>query len=87
MEDKIMAEKSFSARIGHIKRKLKHNERIEGKTLDLALKILKEKIDVSENDKFLSCISEKLKLGESLTEYEYHFFVEIILDIRKLYSE
>lgn len=65
--------KAFSARCGHIKRRLNQDERLEGPLLELALDLAGE-----DNGKDLN-IAKKLKAGEKLSEYEYHVFVEVIL--------
>jgi hypothetical protein len=80
-----MVDKSFSARIGHIKRKINQGECLKGKTLELALQILNEKN--MNNDKMFDGIGEKLKLGQKLTDYEYHIFVEIVMKNKKLEGE
>ncbi len=67
-EEQVRAAKSFGARCGHIKRRLKQGEALTGKTLELAL-------DFAQDDE----VARKLVAGEQLSEYEYHVLVEVIL--------
>tara|TARA_R110000796_G_scaffold18061_1_gene55031 strand:- start:706 stop:984 length:279 start_codon:yes stop_codon:yes gene_type:complete len=62
------AAKSFSARCGHVKRRLKKGEPLTGKTLELAL-------EYAQDDE----VSRKLVAGEELSDYEYHVLVEVVL--------
>lgn len=62
------AARSFGARCGHVKRRLKQGEQLTGKTLELAL-------EYAQDDE----VARKLKAGEILSEYEYHVLVEVIL--------
>ena len=79
-----MSSRSESARLGHIKRNLAAGEPLKGKTLKLALEILDVDYDNSKFGLFMKGIREKIKSGETLGEYEYHYFVETILQNMKL---
>jgi hypothetical protein len=70
--------KAISAQCGHVKRRLRRNEPLEGKVLEFALSVI-EGGKGSSNDDFLNGIANKLKAGEKLSEYEYHIFVEVLL--------
>ena len=77
--------KSYSARCGHVKRRLRVGDPLEGKVLEFAL----EQIEPAKDD-LCKGIANKLKDGKQLSEYEYHVFVEVILLHAKLghgYSE
>jgi hypothetical protein len=78
-----MASKSMSAKYGHIKRRLSQGEPLTGKTLKTALEVL-ECDGNGSSDNMIDTIREKIVKGESLTEYEYHIFVEVILVHAKL---
>jgi len=67
-EEQIRAAKSFGARCGHVKRRLKQGEPLKGKTLELAL-------EYAQNDE----VARKLEAGEELSQYEYHVLVEVLL--------
>ena len=67
-EQQKRAAKSFGARCGHVKRRLKQGEPLTGKTLELAL-------EYAQDDE----VARKLEAGEELTEYEYHVLVEVTL--------
>ena len=79
-----MSSKSISARYGHIKRGLSKGEPLKGKALKLALEILGGYNDNSELSIFMKGIKEKIKSGETLSNYEFHFFVEVVLLYLKL---
>ena len=67
-EEQRRAAKSFGARCGHIKRRLKQGERLSGKTLELAL-------EYTQDDE----VARKLSAGEDLSDYEYHVLVDVCL--------
>ncbi len=67
-EEQKRAAKSFSARCGHVKRRLKLGEPLKGKTLELAL-------EYAQDDE----VKRKLEAGEELSEYEYHILVEVTM--------
>lgn len=69
---------SISARCGHVKRRLRRGEPLEGKTLEFALSTL-EREENAPSDAFWDGIVAKLKAGEKLGDYEYHCFVEMHL--------
>lgn len=63
--------KSFGMRCGHMKRRLRAKERLEGKMLEFALDIANDEI------------GEKLKAGEPLDDYEMHLMIDVwMLHIR-----
>src|SRR5690242_9741652 len=65
------ARKSFGTRCGHLKRKLRAKERLEGKMLEFALDIANDEI------------GQKLKAGEPLDGYEMHLMIDVwMLHIR-----
>lgn len=66
--------KAISAKCGHVKRRLKQNEPLEGKVLEFALSVIGE-----TSDEFLRGIADKLKAGEKLSEYEHHIMVDVLL--------
>jgi hypothetical protein len=74
-----MSDKSFSARVGHIKRYLNKNEPLEGKILEFAIELFG-----NSTDETIKGIIEKIKLKQSLTEYEQHIMVDVVLDHIKL---
>ncbi len=61
------ARKSFGTRCGHLKRKLRAKERLEGKMLEFAL-------DIANGE-----IGEKLKAGEPLSNYEMHLMIDVFM--------
>jgi FKBP-type peptidyl-prolyl cis-trans isomerase 2 len=74
-----MSDKSFSARVGHIKRHLNKNEPLEGKTLKFAIELFE-----NSTDETIKNIIEKIKLKQPLTEYEQHIMVDVVLDLIEL---
>lgn len=66
--------KKFSARCGHVKRRLLRKERLTGPLLEFALDIASDEI------------GEKLKTGETLSDYELHLMVEVYLVHARLAS-
>jgi hypothetical protein len=70
-----MGDKSFSARVGHIKRHLNKNEPLEGKTLKFALELFG-----NSTNETIKNIREKIKLKQPLTEYERHIMINVVLD-------
>lgn len=61
------ARKSFGTRCGHLKRRLRAKERLEGKMLEFAL-------DIANDD-----IGRKLKAGEPLDDYELHLMIDVFM--------
>ncbi|WP_034303983.1 hypothetical protein, partial [Herbaspirillum sp. RV1423] len=59
---------AISAKCGHLKRRLKRNERLTGELLEFAL-------DVAWDEE----IARKLIAGETLTDYERHIMVDVVL--------
>ncbi len=75
-----MSTRSSAARRGHVKRRLRRNERLTGELLTLAL----ETIGVSEGptgDSLRDGMARKLMEGEPLDDYELHLLVDIYLDL------
>lgn len=68
--------KSRGAKISHITRRLNANERLTGKTLELALSLIG---DGNSGDSFYDHIAKKLIDGQPLTEYEHHMMVDVRL--------
>ena len=59
---------AISAKCGHVKRRLKRNERLTGKLLEFA-------VSVAWDDE----IARKLVAGEALTDYELHIMLDVVL--------
>ena len=59
---------AISAKCGQVKRKPKRNKRLTGELLEFAL-------DVAWDDE----IARKLIAGETLTDYEFHIMVDVVL--------
>jgi hypothetical protein len=74
--EQIARRKWISTKCGHVKRYLRRNERLTGKTLEFALTVVGEDSE----------IGEKLKAGEALTEYERHLVLDVWLLHRRLGS-
>lgn len=72
-----IARKRYSARLGHIKRRVHQGERIEGKLLDLALQVIPGGGADDPDD--LKAIHRKLIEGESLNGYEQHLVIDMFL--------
>jgi len=64
--------KSFGTRCGHLKRRLRSKEHLEGKMLKFAL-------DIADDE-----IGKKLKAGESLSDYEMHLMIDVYMLHAKL---
>ena len=77
--------RSWSARCGHVKRKIFANEPLQGKTLIFALQVL-ETSKQSEND-ITVIISNKIRKGEKLSDYEKSAMEDAILTHSKLSGE
>ena len=60
--------RSWNAKYGHVKRRILADEPLKGKTLKFALKLLKSE-KLSE-DNISRNISEKIKKGEIISNYE-----------------
>lgn len=71
-----MASRGFSARCGHIARRLRANQPLTGKVLELALDIIDE-IDCPGAE--VDAIREKIRTGAQLTDYESHIMIDAIL--------
>jgi len=68
--------RSISTKCEQIKRCLRQNKRLTGKTLEFALTVVGEESE----------IGEKLKAGKTLTDYELHLVVDVWLLHRRLSS-
>lgn len=77
--------RSWSAKCGHIKRKIFANEPLKGKTLKFALQVL-EASKQSKND-IIVTISDKIRKGEDLNDYEKSMMEDAILTHSKLSGE
>jgi hypothetical protein len=62
------ARKSFSTRIGHVKRRVMRDERLKGVMLEFALSLIGD-----------DAVANKLKHGTTLTDYEKHLLVDVWL--------
>jgi hypothetical protein len=62
------ARKSFSTRIGHVKRRVMRDERLKGEMLEFALIFIGDEV-----------VANKLKEGTKLTDYEKHLLVDVWL--------
>lgn len=71
--------KAISAKCGHVKRRLKRNERLTGKVLEFALSVIGELEGSSDFEKFLRGMAGKLKAGQQLDKYEFHIMVDVLL--------
>jgi len=78
IEERKKAQKSRDASYGHITRRLKNNEPLTGKTLELALELV-DVIGDDEQSMFVRNIGTKLKTGQPLDEYEHHILVDVLL--------
>lgn len=67
--ERVAKGKGTSARCSHIERKLNQGERLEGELLELAIDAVGGHTD----------IAEKLKAGQSLSEYELHLMFDMYL--------
>jgi hypothetical protein len=67
--ERVAERKRIGARYGHIKRKLKQGERLEGELRELAVDSVGGNAD----------LAEKLKLGQQLSEYELHLMFDMYL--------
>lgn len=82
-EDVRKERKSTGARHSHITRRLKKNEPLTGKTLELALEL----VDARGDDDFSKClrgIGNKMKAGQPLNEYENHLMIDMVLPHTRL---
>ena len=71
--------RSFSARCGHVNRRLLSGERLTGKVLELALEVVGEPHGQDGLSAMGREIANKLKLGHTLTDYELHIMVDVLL--------
>lgn len=77
------ASKSMSARFGHIKRRIRREEALTGKYLELALDVVG---DGSTGNELIDGISNKLQTGQKLDPYELHLMLDVFLLHAKLAS-
>lgn len=71
-----MASRSFSARCGHITRRLKANQPLTGKVLKLALDIIDE---IDHPGAEIDAIRKKIRTGAQLSDYESHIMIDAVL--------
>ena len=76
-----MASRSFSARCGHIARRLNAKQPLTGKVLTLALDIIDE---MDHRGAEVEAIREKIRTGAQLTDYESHVMVDAVLLNKRL---
>lgn len=77
-EDKRKQRKSRGASYGHLTRRLKKNEPLKGKTLELALELTAVHGD-DELSRLVRNMRVKMQAGQPLDEYEYHIMVEVLM--------
>ncbi len=77
--------RSWSAKCGHIKRRISADEPLKGKTLAFALDMLKSE-SFLDND-MIKTISEKIKKGDNLSNYEKSILEDAILTHSKLFGD
>ena len=70
--------RALSAQCGHVKRRLSRNEPLKGKVLEFALSVV-EGDGGFPNDEVLRGIADKLSVGKTLSDYEYHIMVDVLL--------
>lgn len=75
-----MNARSRSARYGHIKRRLRRNERLTGELLMLGLEAIGAD-NGPTGDSLRDGIASKLVAEERLDEYELHLMVDVFLDL------
>ena len=66
---------SFSAKSGHVKRRLRRNEPLTGTVLEFALGI----IESGPPDDLCNGMAAKLKAGQPLSDYECHILLDVWL--------
>lgn len=64
--DESAARKAYSARIGHVNRRVMRDERLKGDLLKLALEFVGDDV-----------VADKLKTGAKLDDYEKHLIVDV----------
>ncbi len=69
--------KQFSARCGHVKRKLIRSEPLTGSSLELALNVVEEM--TAHEPSLRESITSKLKAGRTLDDYELHLMIDVFL--------
>ncbi len=82
-EERKKERKSRGASYGHITRRLKRNEPLTGKTLELALELVDVPGD-SDFFKSLRSIAVKMKASEPLSEYECSILIDMVLPHARL---
>lgn len=70
--------RSISGKCGHVKRQLRLGKRLEGKVLEFALSLVDGRTGGPFDD-LMNGIAGKLKTGETLSDYEHHIMVDVIL--------
>jgi len=74
--------RSWSARCGHVKRRISADEPLKGKTLVFALDLLKS--TTSSDNEIIKIISEKIQKGDILSDYEKSIIEDAILTHSKM---
>ncbi len=77
--------RSWSAKCGHVKRKIFADEPLKGKTLDFALKLFD--LENTSGNNISKIIYEKIEKGEVLSSYEKSIMEDAILTGAKLSGE
>lgn len=75
-----MNARSRSAKCGHVKRRLRRNERLTGELLRLALETIGAE-NGPTGDALRDGIASKLVAGGRLDGYELHLMVDVFLDL------
>ncbi len=76
--------RSWSAKCGHVTWRIFADEQLKGKTLKFALELLES--DKTEEYSLEKAISEKLKNGEPLSDYEKSMLEDVYLTHAKLFG-
>lgn len=71
--------KAKGASYGHVKRRIRANEPLTGKTLELALELVTPVKPGAPVDELNQSIAKKLKAGEPLSDYESHIMCDVYL--------
>lgn len=80
MEDEM---RDISAKCGHVKRRLIRNERLTGKVLQFAFGVVEDG-RCSLGNELADSLAKKLAAGETLTDYELHVMVDVLLLHKRL---
>ena len=76
--------RSWSAKCDHVSRRIFSDEKLKGKTLKFALELLAN--NCTDEHSLENIISEKLKKGEPLDDYEKSMMEDMYLTHAKLFG-